>query len=34
MVQLFTDGVAWPVIVVTVLLINLRHLLIAVALRP
>ena len=34
MVQLFKDGVAWPVIVVTVLLINLRHLLMAAALRP
>ena len=34
MVQLFTDGVAWPVIVATVLLINLRHLLMAAALRP
>jgi 4-azaleucine resistance transporter AzlC len=34
MVQLFKDGVAWPVIVATVLLINLRHLLMATALRP
>ena len=34
MVQLFKDGAAWPVIVVTVLLINLRHLLMAAALRP
>jgi 4-azaleucine resistance transporter AzlC len=34
MVQLFEDGVAWPVIVATVLLINLRHLLMAAALRP
>jgi 4-azaleucine resistance transporter AzlC len=34
MVQLFKDGVAWPVIVVTVLLINFRHLLMAAALRP
>ena len=34
MVRLFTDGVAWPVIVATVLLINLRHLLMAAALRP
>jgi 4-azaleucine resistance transporter AzlC len=34
MVQLFKDGVAWPVIVATVLLINLRHLLMAAALRP
>ena len=34
MVQLFRDGVAWPVIVATVLLINLRHLLMAAALRP
>lgn len=34
MVQLFTAGVAWPVIVGTVLLINLRHLLMAAALRP
>ena len=34
MVQLFRDGVAWPLIVATVLLINLRHLLMAAALRP
>jgi 4-azaleucine resistance transporter AzlC len=34
MVQLFKDGVAWPVIVATVFLINLRHLLMAAALRP
>jgi 4-azaleucine resistance transporter AzlC len=34
MVQLFTDGVGWPLIVATVLLINLRHLLMAAALRP
>jgi 4-azaleucine resistance transporter AzlC len=34
MVQLFKDGVAWPVVVATVLLINLRHLLMAAALRP
>ena len=34
MVQLFKDGAAWPVIVATVLLINLRHLLMAAALRP
>ena len=34
MVQLFKDGVAWPLIVATVLLINLRHLLMATALRP
>ena len=34
MVQLFKDGVAWPLIAATVLLINLRHLLMAVALRP
>jgi 4-azaleucine resistance transporter AzlC len=34
MVQLFKDGVAWPVIVATVLLINVRHLLMAAALRP
>jgi 4-azaleucine resistance transporter AzlC len=34
MVQLFKDGAAWPVIVATVLLINLRHLLMATALRP
>ena len=34
MVQLFKDGVAWPVIAATVLLINLRHLLMAAALRP
>ena len=33
MVQLFKDGVGWPVIVATVLLINLRHLLMAAALR-
>jgi 4-azaleucine resistance transporter AzlC len=33
MVQLFTDGVAWPVVVATVLLINLRHLLMAAALQ-
>jgi 4-azaleucine resistance transporter AzlC len=34
MVQLFKDGVAWPLVVATVLLINLRHLLMAAALRP
>jgi 4-azaleucine resistance transporter AzlC len=34
MVQLLTAGVGWPVIVATVLLINLRHLLMAAALRP
>jgi 4-azaleucine resistance transporter AzlC len=34
MIQLFKDGVAWPVVVATVLLINLRHLLMAAALRP
>lgn len=34
MVQLFKDGVAWPLIVATVFLINLRHLLMAAALRP
>ena len=34
MIQLFKDGVAWPAIVATVLLINLRHLLMAAALRP
>ena len=34
MVQLFRDGVGVPLIVVTVLLINLRHLLMAAALRP
>ena len=34
MVQLFRDGAAWPVVVATVLLINLRHLLMAAALRP
>jgi 4-azaleucine resistance transporter AzlC len=34
MVQLFKDGVAWPLIAATVLLINLRHLLMAAALRP
>lgn len=34
MVQLFTDGVAWPLVVAAVLLINLRHLLMAAALRP
>src|ERR1700704_3101356 len=34
MVQLFKDGVGWPVIVAPVLLINLRHLLMAAALRP
>jgi 4-azaleucine resistance transporter AzlC len=34
MVQLFKDGVPWPVIVATVFLINLRHLLMAAALRP
>lgn len=34
MVQLFKDGVAWPLIVATVLLINLRHVLMAAALRP
>jgi 4-azaleucine resistance transporter AzlC len=34
MVQLFRDGVAWPLVVATVFLINLRHLLMAAALRP
>lgn len=34
MVQLLRDGAAWPVVVATVLLINLRHLLMAAALRP
>jgi len=34
MVQLFKDGVAWPLVVATVFLINLRHLLMAAALRP
>lgn len=34
MVQLFKDGIAWPVIVATVLLINLRHVLMAATLRP
>jgi 4-azaleucine resistance transporter AzlC len=34
MLQLFKDGVAWPVVAATVLLINLRHLLMAAALRP
>ena len=34
MVQLFRDGTAWPLIGATVLLINLRHLLMATALRP
>src|SRR5205823_2818307 len=34
MVQLFRDDAAWPVIVATVLLINLRHLLMAAALQP
>jgi len=34
MVQLFKDGAAWPLIVATVLLINLRHLLMAAALQP
>jgi branched chain amino acid efflux pump len=34
MVRLFQDGVGWPLIVTTVLLINLRHLLMAAALRP
>jgi 4-azaleucine resistance transporter AzlC len=34
MVQLFRDGVPWPLVVATVLLINLRHLLMAAALRP
>ena len=34
MVQLFKDGAAWPLIVATVLLINLRHLLMAASLRP
>jgi branched chain amino acid efflux pump len=34
MVQLFRDGVAWPIVVAAVLLINLRHLLMAAALRP
>jgi 4-azaleucine resistance transporter AzlC len=34
MLQLFKDGIAWPLIAATVLLINLRHLLMAAALRP
>ena len=34
MVQLFTDGFGWPLVTATVLLINLRHLLMAVTLRP
>jgi 4-azaleucine resistance transporter AzlC len=34
MVQLFKDGIAWPLVVATVFLINLRHLLMAAALRP
>jgi 4-azaleucine resistance transporter AzlC len=34
MVRLFADGVGWPVVIATVLLINLRHLLMAAALRP
>ena len=34
MVQLFKDDVAWPLITATVLLINLRHVLMAAALRP
>jgi len=34
MIQLITDGAAWPVIVAAVLLVNLRHLLMAAALRP
>lgn len=34
MVQLFRDGTGWPLVVATVLLINLRHLLMAAALRP
>jgi len=34
MVQLFKDGAGWPVVVATVLLINLRHMLMAAALRP
>ena len=34
MIQLLKDGAAWPLIVATVLLINLRHLLMAAALRP
>ncbi|HEY8757054.1 MAG TPA: AzlC family ABC transporter permease [Candidatus Limnocylindria bacterium] len=34
MVQLFKDGVGWPLVVATVFLINLRHLLMAAALRP
>src|SRR5258708_6808232 len=34
MLQLFKDGAAWPFIAATVLLINLRHLLMAAALRP
>jgi 4-azaleucine resistance transporter AzlC len=34
MVQLFRDGAAWPVVTATVLLINLRHMLMAAAMRP
>ena len=34
MVRLFAAGAAWPIVVVTVFLINLRHLLMAAALRP
>jgi len=34
MVQLLKDDVGWPLVVATVFLINLRHLLMAAALRP
>src|SRR5437879_13240981 len=34
MVRLFAAVAAWPIVVVTVFLINLRHLLTAAALRP
>src|SRR5256885_2249860 len=34
MVRLFAAGTAWPIVVATVFLINLRHLLMAAALRP
>ena len=34
MVRLFAAGTAWPIVVATVFLINLRHVLMAAALRP
>ena len=34
MVRLFVAGTVWPIVVATVFLINLRHLLMAAALRP